>query len=51
LEAKGWRPAFPEHPDNKVAAEARGAFVALVKLEPGTGKHLFELRDGLRPRR
>jgi hypothetical protein len=52
LEAKGWRPAFPERPDNEVAplaAESGGAFVALVKLEPGTGECLFELRDGLRP--
>ena len=32
-----------------LAAEPRGAFVALVKLEPGTGECLFELRDGLRP--
>ena len=52
LEAKGWRPAFPERPDNEVAplaAESGGTFVALVKLEPGTGECLFELRDGLRP--
>jgi hypothetical protein len=52
LEAKGWRPAFPERPDNEVAplaAESGGAFVALVKMEPGTGECLFELRDGLRP--
>ncbi|HKH77485.1 MAG TPA: hypothetical protein VKA51_11050 [Rubrobacteraceae bacterium] len=51
LEAKGWRPAFPERPDNEVAplaAESGGAFVALVKMEPGTGECLFELRDGLR---
>jgi len=51
LEAKGWRPAFPERPDNEVAllaAECGGAFVALVKLEPGTGECLFELRDGPR---
>ncbi len=41
LEAKGWRPAFPERPDNEVAplaAESGGTFVALVKLEPGTGE-------------
>ena len=52
LEAKGWHPAFPERPDNEVAplaAESGGAFVALVKLEPGAGECLFELRDGLRP--
>lgn len=52
LEAKGWRPAFPDRPDNEVAplaAESREAFVALVKLEPGTGECLFELRDELRP--
>ena len=49
---KGWRPAFPECPDNEVAplaAESGGAFVALVKLEPGSGECLFELRDELRP--
>jgi hypothetical protein len=49
---KGWRPAFPERPHNEVAplaAESGGAFVALVKMEPGTGECLFELRDGLRP--
>ncbi len=52
LEAKGWRRAFPERPDNEVAplaAESGGAFVALVKLEPGTGECLFELRDELGP--
>ncbi len=52
LEAKGWRPAFPNRPDNEVAplaAESGGTFVARVKLEPGTGECLFELRDGLGP--
>ena len=51
-EAKGWRPAFPERPDNEVAplaAESGGEFVALVKLEPGSDECLFELRNGLRP--
>ena len=52
LEAKGWRPAFPERPDNELAplaAESGSALVTLVKMEPGTGECLFELRDGLRP--
>lgn len=52
FEAKGWKPTFPDRPDNEVAplaAESGGAFVALVKMEPGTGECLFELRDGTRP--
>jgi len=32
-----------------LAAESGSAFVALVKMEPGTGECLFELRDGTRP--
>ena len=51
LEAKGWRPAFPERPDNEVApraAESGDACVALVKLEPDTGECLLEWRDGPR---
>ena len=49
---KGWRPAFPERPDNEVTplvAESGGTFLALVRLEPGSGERQFELRDGLRP--